>query len=146
MTELTKPVVVELETQRPIHEVWDAITELKQMHQWFFKEIPEFDAKEGFVTRFNVHAGERDYMHCWKIIEVIPGRKITYNWKYEQYPGDSTVMFELSKSESATTLRLTHTENEPFPRDIPEFTRESCLGGWQYFIQERLKAFLEMSS
>jgi hypothetical protein len=32
---------------------------------------------------------------------------------------------------------------QSFPGHIPEFKRESCLAGWQYFIRERLKKFLE---
>ncbi len=29
-----------------------------------------------------------------------------------------------------------------FPDDVPEFERESCLGGRQYFIGQALKAYL----
>ena len=32
---------------------------------------------------------------------------------------------------------------EDFPEDIPEFSRESCNKGWEYFIQNRLKVFLD---
>jgi len=31
---------------------------------------------------------------------------------------------------------------EPFPGDIPEFTRDGCLGGWKYFITISLPGFL----
>jgi hypothetical protein len=32
---------------------------------------------------------------------------------------------------------------EDFPDDIPEFRRESCIGGWNYFINHRLKEYLD---
>lgn len=66
--------------------------------------------------------------------------------EYEGYPGDSFVSFELSDEGDKTWLRLTHQVTESFPQDIPEFTRESCLGGWNFFIGENLKEFLEEGS
>ena len=45
----------------------------------------------------------------------------------------------------STLLRLTHQMPEDLPDDVPEFTRESCQGGWEYFIKGRLKEFLEDS-
>jgi hypothetical protein len=32
---------------------------------------------------------------------------------------------------------------ETFPDDIPEFRRDSCIGGWEYLIQKSLKEYLE---
>ncbi|MEL7124229.1 MAG: SRPBCC domain-containing protein, partial [Bacteroidota bacterium] len=87
----------------------------------------------------------RVFPHQWKIMEVIPQQKIVYNWRYEGYAGDSMVSFELIENDAQTTLRLTHQVLESFPQDIPEFTRESCLGGWNYFIKESLSKYLIMS-
>ena len=53
------------------------------------------------------------------------------------------VVFELYEHGDSTTLRLTLDIREDFPEDIPEFKRKSCIGGWEYFIQGRLKEFLE---
>ena len=88
-------------------------------------------------------SGGRDFLHLWKVTEVIPLQKIAYDWKYDGYPGDAFVVFELFKQDGATKLRLTVNVRESFPEDIPEFTRESCIGGWEYFIKERLKEHLE---
>ncbi len=70
-------------------------------------------------------------------------QKITYNWRYKEYPGDSFVTFQLTNDKNNVQLKLTTVVVENFPKDIPEFTRESCIGGWNYFIKERLKQFLE---
>jgi len=73
----------------------------------------------------------------------VPKQKITYNWKYKEYPGDSFVTFQLINDKNCVKLKLTTEVIENFPDDIPEFKRESCIGGWNYYIKERLKEFLE---
>ena len=146
MRKSDKPVVVEQTFNRPIERVWSAITDLKQMQQWFFENIPSFKPEAGFETQFNVLSQGRNFLHMWKITEVIPKKKITYNWRYEGYPGDSFVLFELFREDQLTKLRLTHQVNESFPEDVPEFNRESCIGGWTYFIKKRLKEFLDGSN
>lgn len=73
--ERNEPVIVEQLFNKSIIEVWSAITEAEQMRQWFFENIPAFEAKEGFEISFNVQANGRDYLHLWKITEVIPQKK-----------------------------------------------------------------------
>ncbi len=51
--------------------------------------------------------------------------------------------FELTEQGRATTLKLTNTVLQDFPDNVPEFERESCLAGWQYFIGQSLKVYLE---
>lgn len=138
-----KPVIVEQIFNTPISVIWKAITNRDQMKQWFFENIESFRPEVGFETKFNVKTQERNFLHLWKLTEVIPLKKITYNWKYEGYPGDSFVTFELFEMKNHTKLKLTHNVVESFPNDIPEFTRESCLEGWNYFIRKSLKEYLE---
>ncbi|NJO89720.1 MAG: SRPBCC domain-containing protein, partial [Chloroflexia bacterium] len=76
--ERTQPVVAQQHFNKSIEEVWNAITHVGHMTQWFFENIPAFEAKVGFETSFNVHANGRDYLHLWKITEVIPLEKIVY--------------------------------------------------------------------
>ena len=71
------------------------------------------------------------------------GKLIEYNWKYRGYEGDAYVTFKLTPEENATLLKLTNIVVEDFQDDIPEFKRESCIGGWNYFIKERLKKYLD---
>lgn len=137
------PIIVEQVVDAPIETVWKSITEIDLMRQWYFENIPSFKAEIGFETQFNVQSGSRNFLHKWKVTDVIPQKMITYNWKYEGYPGDSFVTFELSSQNSLTKLKLTHHVQKSFPDDIPEFTRESCLGGWTFFIKQRLKEFLD---
>jgi len=138
----TKPVVVKQDFHVPVNQLWKAIIELDQMKLWFFENIENFSAEVGFETQFIVKSGERDFMHLWKVIEVIPLEKIVYSWKYEGYEGESFVSFETFIREGGSSIRVSHIVKNSFPQSIPEFTRESCLGGWEYFISNRLKSYL----
>jgi uncharacterized protein YndB with AHSA1/START domain len=138
-----EPIIVEQVFSAPIETVWTAITDIDHMRQWYFENIPAFKAEVGFETQFDVQSGERIFPHRWKITEVMPLKKIVYNWNFDGYPGDSFVVFELFKQNELTKLRLTLRVVETFPQDIPEFLRESCIGGWNFFLKERLKEFLE---
>jgi len=142
MKKSDEPIVVEQTFAATPDDVWRAITDIDQMHQWYFENIPAFEPEVGFETQFNVQSENRNFLHLWKVTEVIPGKKITYGWKFAKYPGDSFVVWELFEQDDGTKLRLTVVVEEDFPEDIPEFERESCLGGWKYFIKERLKEYL----
>ncbi|MGH1383189.1 SRPBCC family protein [Kordia sp.] len=137
------PIIVSQTFAQSVETVWKAITDVSQMREWFFDTIPSFKAEVGFQTQFNVKAPSRDFMHLWMVTEVIPQQKLVYNWKYEDLPGDSFVSFELTTENNETKLTLTTTVTEDFPDEIPEFARESCIGGWTYFIKQQLVAFLK---
>lgn len=139
----TNPIVVEQSFDAPIAVVWKAITDEEQMRQWFFETMTEFKPEIGFDTEFNVRCEDQDYLHLWKVIDVVPQKRISYQWRYGGYPGDSTVKWELSEEGGGTKLKLTHVGQETFPQDEPLFSRESCQAGWDYFLHDSLKAFLD---
>lgn len=143
MSQEKKPVVVKQSFHVSVSHLWKAISELEQMKLWFFENIEAFNAEVGFETQFNVKSGERDFMHLLKITEVIPLEKIVYSWKYKGYEGESFVSFETFITEGGSSLRVSHKVIKSFPQSIPEFTRESCQGGWEYFINNRLKKFMD---
>jgi uncharacterized protein YndB with AHSA1/START domain len=136
------PIVVEQTFDAPLAVVWKALTDQGQMRQWFFEAMTDFRPETGFETQFNVRCENRDYLHIWKVTDVVPGEKIAYGWRYAGYRGDSTVVWELSKTPNGTKLSLTHQGHETFPQDDPAFSWESCRAGWEYFVRESLKAFL----
>ncbi|TKG93684.1 SRPBCC domain-containing protein [Puteibacter caeruleilacunae] len=143
MIDRTTPIIVEHSSNKDIETVWAAITERDQMVQWFFENIEAFEPRMDFTTSFDVQSGDRNFNHQWRILEVIPFQKIVYHWSYAEYPGEGRVTFELLPQGEKTLIRLTNTGLDSFPADLPEFTRESCLGGWNYFIKERLANYLQ---
>lgn len=138
-----EPIIVEQFFDMPIQVVWSAITEQNQMVQWFFSTIPEFEPETGFETAFDVDSGNRIFRHLWRILEAEAPRKIVYHWSYPDFKGVGIVSFELLEKNGGTLLRLTNEGLDTFPNDIPEFTRENCVGGWEYFINQNLKNYLK---
>ena len=136
------PIVVEQTYDAPIEVVWKAITDKDQMRQWFFKPMTEFEPEIGFETQFDVRCEGKDYLHLWKVTDVVPQKRISYQWRYGGYPGDSSVTWELSEGRDGTKLLLTHAGHETIQGD-PIFSRESGVAGWSYFLHDSLKAFLE---
>jgi uncharacterized protein YndB with AHSA1/START domain len=126
----------------PVDRVWAAITRWDEMVQWYFENIPEFRAEVGFQTSFTVMSDERPFTHIWKVTSVVPGREITYQWNFAEYEGTGSVHFLLAPEGKDTLLTLTNEGLETFPRNVPEFTRESCIAGWGFFIKDRLAKYL----
>jgi len=135
-------IVVEHAFRLPVDTVWKAITEHSRMVRWFFGNLPDFRAEVGFETQFNIHNDGRDFLHLWRVTKVVPLRKITTHWSFEGYQGESLVTFELSPGNDRTNLIVTNTVLADFDDSIPEFRRESCRAGWEYFIQKSLNDYL----
>jgi len=74
---------------------------------------------------------------------VIVGKKLVYSWRYDGYEGNSIVTFELFEEGNTTRVKLTHAGLETFPKDKPDFARESFVKGWTYIIGTSLKDFVE---
>ncbi len=79
-----EPIILEQTFNTSIDTVWNAITQIDQMRQWYFESIPSFKPEVGFETRFKVKSEERNFTHLWKVTKAIPGKMITYDWKYEE--------------------------------------------------------------
>lgn len=137
------PIVVEQMVSASIEQVWKSITELSQMREWFFAEIPDFKAAVGFETVFDIQAESNLFPHHWTVMEVEDRKRLKLGWKYDGFEGDGQVTFELMPQDDNTLIRLTNVIIEDFQSDIPEFSRESAIGGWQYFINNRLREHLE---
>ncbi|TDT46629.1 uncharacterized protein YndB with AHSA1/START domain [Maribacter spongiicola] len=140
-----EPIIIEQLFNASIEQVWKALTNLEQMRQWYFDVIPDFKPKVSFQTSFLITNEGRNFTHNWIVTEVIPQSKISYQWKFDEYPGESISTFNLSKEEHQTLLTVTSEVLKEFPTDIPEFKRESGVAGWEYLIQESLSEFLEKS-
>ena len=124
-------------------QLWNAITNLNEMKLWYFENIPSFEAKEGFKTKFIVKSASRTFTHNWEITSVVDGQLIQYDWTFDEYPGKSFSRFEVKESSLGCNLILTCEVIRDFDEEIPEFKRESCIGGWEYFLNQRLKSYLE---
>jgi len=138
-----QPIIISDTYAASADRVWRAISDLNQMRQWYFEMLPDFQAVTGFETDFLITNEGRQFHHHWRVTDVVPGERLTYEWVVDGYPGRSVTIWDLKAGEGTTTLTLTCNILEDFPGDIPEFKRESGFAGWTFFIKEQLKDFLE---
>jgi uncharacterized protein YndB with AHSA1/START domain len=139
-----EPFIIRRTYDAPVEKVWEAITNKKKMQQWYMDKLEDFKPEPGFTTAFTVENSGKNFVHLWKVTEVIPGKKISYEWRYEGYPGNSLVTFELIPEGAKTTLTLTHSGLETFqPEVYPELARENFQNGWNDLIGTLLKKFVE---
>ena len=137
-----EPFVIERTYKAPIDVVWRAITDRDEMKQWYF-DIPVFKPEVGFEFNFTAGDGKKDFLHLCKVLEVIPGKKLSYSWRYHDQPGNSIVTFELFAEGTHTKLRLTHSGLESFPQNDPSFAVESFASGWEHIIGKSLASYVE---
>ena len=139
-----EPIVVERTYHAPVKAVWEAITNVDKMRQWYFPSLGEFEPEVGFETRFDVWHDDKIFVHIWKVKEVEPLKKISYEWKFGGYPGDSVVSWELFSDGEGTRIVLTHTSVETFRGDLhPDLAVHNFVAGWTDFIGKKLKDFVE---
>lgn len=138
-----EPIIISEIFAHPAARVWAAITDHREMLKWYFDNLSDFQPKVGFKTDFLIEHEDRRYHHRWAVTDVVPCKRITYEWVMDGYPGRSETVWELKDEGDATTLTFTCTILEDFPSEIPEFKRESGVKGWNYFLKDRLKSYLE---
>ena len=73
------PIVVDQWFAASIEAVWSAITDIDEMRQWYFDNIPGFKPEVGFETQFTVFNEGRVFPHLWTVTEVVPLGKIAYD-------------------------------------------------------------------
>ena len=139
--QLVEAVVVERTFDAPVARVWQALTDVEQMREWYF-DLKDFKPQVGFEFEFVVEHEGNSYHHLCKVTEVIPENKIAYTWRYKGEPGDSLVIIQLSPEGEKTRLKLTHSGIETFPK-TPAYARKNFEAGWTTIIGSELKQFVE---
>src|SRR5687767_2419686 len=121
------PIIVERNFDVPSQKLWEALTDKQQMRRWYF-ELEAFEPVVGF--KFQFYGGpspENQYLHLCEVKEVDAGKKISYSWRYDGYPGDSLVTFELIPEGESTRLRLTHSGLETLEKGHVDFAKKNFV-------------------
>ena len=140
-TQSSEAIVIERTLNAPVVKVWQALTDVDQMRQWYF-DLKEFKPEVGFEFEFAVEHEGNSYHHLCRVTEAIPQKKIAYTWRYKGEPGNSLVTFELSAEGDKTRLKLTHSGIETFPK-TSAYARKNFEAGWTAIIGTELKKFVE---
>jgi uncharacterized protein YndB with AHSA1/START domain len=137
------PLIIERIFNAPASKIWRAMTDTEEMKKWYF-DLPEFKAEVGFSFQFL--AGKdvnHPYLHLCEVTEVVPGKKLTYSWRYEGYPGNSLVTFELFEMGDQTIVKITHRGIETIAPGNPDFGTKNFTAGWTAFLDTGLTAYLK---
>ena len=137
----TAPLIIERSFPVSVEKVWKAITDKEQLEKWFFS-IKEFKPEIGFEFQFEGGKDDTWYLHICKITELIPGKKLTYSWRYAGFAGISFVSFELFAEGDHTRVLLTHEGLETLPPGKPNFLNGHYIPHWEEMITVSLKKFL----
>ena len=138
---LAEAVVIERTFNAPVAKVWQALTDVDQMREWYF-DLKEFKPEIGFEFGFVAEHEGNTYDHRCRITEIIPQKKIAYTWRYHGHEGDSLVTIELFAQGDKTRLKLTHEGLDTFPKSAA-FARENFEKGWTAIIGTELKQLVE---
>jgi uncharacterized protein YndB with AHSA1/START domain len=129
-----EPLIFERTYDAPIEKVWQALTDSEKMKSWYF-DLPGFKPEVGYEFTFTGGPEEGvQYVHLCSVTEAIPNEKIAYTWRYDGYPGNSEVSFELFDDNGKTRLKLVHDGLETFPANNPDFAKSNFNEGWTYFV------------
>ncbi|TDX02034.1 SRPBCC family protein [Dinghuibacter silviterrae] len=124
----------------PVTDVWQAITRVDLLRQWYF-QIPEFRAEVGFAFSFAGTCETKPNVHLCEVTEVVPGKKLAYTWRYEGEEGLSLVTYELFPEGENTRLRLTHEGLESFSAEVRK--AKNVESGWAFLLNTALPEFLQ---
>lgn len=139
----TAPLIIEETFNAQVSEVWKAISDKKEMKQWYF-DLEEFKPEVGF--KFEFLGGQENgiqYVHLCEVTAAKPNEVLSYTWKYKGYEGESEVVFELKDLVDQTLLKLTHKGLHTFPADNPDLAVHNFAEGWNQLIHQSLKEYLE---
>lgn len=141
-----QPIIKEVVIKAPVARVWKALTDKDDMRMWYFN-IAEFKTEVGFEFSFVSPDKEgRDCLHLCKITKVQPNTLLQYTWRYDGYPGNSLVTFELFEVPEGTRLKLTHEGIESFMGDIyPNLAKNNFNEGWEQLIKHIIKNHVEQN-
>ncbi|MBL7717217.1 MAG: SRPBCC domain-containing protein [Flavipsychrobacter sp.] len=136
-------VIVEHTYNAPAHLVWKAITDPEQLKQWWL-DVPGFKAEAG--CKFNFRGGAEQHLHLCEVVEVVEEKKISYSWRFAEFPGDSLVTWELFPEGDKTKVVLTHSGIETFRGDLhPEMKKENFMG-WSHVLDKMLQDFVAQTN
>jgi len=137
---MSTPLIKEFDYNVPIGKVWQALTDVDKMKEWYFPQLQKFEAIVGYKFQFDDNSSE--YQKEWVVTKVKDDRTLAHNWAYKGYPGSSEVIFDLFADENKTRLRVTQTDLESFPNH-PYFKTERFEWGWDNLLGQNLRHLLE---
>jgi uncharacterized protein YndB with AHSA1/START domain len=129
----------------PIKVVWECLTNAGELNKWFMKS--DFKPIVGHHFQFRDKPrpgfGWDGIVYC-EVLEVIPGKKLSYSWKGGPKPGeinlDTVVTWTLEVKDGGTELTLAHTGYNGFKNYISSLIMDK---GWDKNVNKKFRKILE---
>lgn len=122
---------------RPARDVWRGLTDPALLGQWL---MPPDGFRAEVGCRFTFDRGDGELVRC-EVIEVDPGRRLSYRWTGRKGPGhrwmETTVSWTLVPESDGTRLFLVHDgfdDSDPGQREALRIMG----GGWRGLLTESL--------
>jgi uncharacterized protein YndB with AHSA1/START domain len=128
MSMKNQTVLTERVVDAPAKRVWKAISTVDELLQWSL-HFP------GFPGPSIVMPGSHEY----KVLEMIPGRKLAFSWCHNRHPGGSVVTYRLAPMGPQTLVQITHEGIETLTHELD---REDIIKGWNSIV-DALQKFTE---
>ncbi len=118
--------------------VFKALTDEKELTQWFPNQGAIMEARVGGSVEFKfLRPDGAKHTMRGKILEITPGKKLSYSWKFDSAPDSNEVVtWTLEPVDGGKTrVTLVHTGfKKPSQKDIESgMTLEA---GWSHFIDQ----------
>lgn len=138
----SQPLVVERVYQAPADRVWKALTNEEDMRKWYF-DVSGFKPETGYEFEFTGGTETEQWRHLCKVIAVDPGKMLRHTWRYDGYPGSSTVTWEIFDEGDRTRVRLTHEGLDTFPAEVAAFNVSNFQQGWNDILENLLRKYVQ---
>jgi len=96
-------IILEHTYSVPAEQVWEAITGPDYMNDPDYINHPDQTNHPDLMNQLHLPND------IWKVTEIVPGKRISYEWRYQGFPGNSRITFELVPDADGTRITITHT-------------------------------------
>jgi uncharacterized protein YndB with AHSA1/START domain len=118
--------------------VFKALTDEKELAQWFPNQGAILEARVGGAVEFKfLRPDGAEQTMQGRIVEIIPGIKLSYSWKFDSAPDSNEVVaWTLEPADGGKTrVTLLHTGfKKPRQKDLE--SGMSLEAGWSHFISQ----------
>jgi uncharacterized protein YndB with AHSA1/START domain len=130
-----------IDVEAPPNVVFRALTDPKELVQWMSREA-SIDAWVGGTFRFKFHWAVRniDTEVTGKIVELVPGKKLSYTWKAAMRSDRNPVRMEDAPAAIVTwnleELTGGRTRVTLVQKGFDERFRKDGESGWEHFVSQ----------
>ena len=139
-------IVDSIEIAAPLETVWSALSEPASVRQWF--GCMQYDAQVGHVFYMQPDEEKRAQgniegaTHC-EVLALEPNDRMEFSWYMPDTPKTLVSIRLVANSPNSTTVLLTHSGWDQFPREAVEDFWQKLKNGWNSFVLPKLKAHAE---